>query len=262
VNWDSAILVEKFKFIRFSLFVLVLTILITVTGGSVKNAFGSIEDSVDEIVESAEDRGDQAREEAEGIAEGIAEEAREDSDNEARDRDNEEDEEDEEDDDSDSSDDNNSGDDTSSDLGSEIEDKVREIKDNVIDDENDAIPGLGEGSGMQIFVSPRERVNEILDTFDEDFNNLSPTFGGLAPSPGGNGLQELDPSGIIEGSLNILFPTGGVGASPGVGETPTLERCIEVAATGQISTPTALEFLGICLNFFPELRPSGGTTFP
>ena len=79
---------DKLRVLGLSSSFLVLVILIVTNGGVlIQNAFGSIEDFVDEIVESAEYRDDQAREEAENIAE----EAREYADDQARD--NEEDEE-------------------------------------------------------------------------------------------------------------------------------------------------------------------------
>ena len=133
---------NKFRVLGFGSFGLVLLILITTCGGP--NAFGSIEDSVDEIVESAEDRSDQAREEAEDIAE----EEREETDDEARDRDNEEDEEEEVDEDNTDNGDDGGNDLLSSDLDSvlDIDDEVDEIKEDV--------PRLGL-------------------TFDEDVNNLS-----------------------------------------------------------------------------------------
>jgi hypothetical protein len=172
--------VNKYAFLGFSSSILVLIILLTITGGgSVQNAFGSIEDSVDEIVESAEEE---------------SEEIREDAEDEVRDRDNEEDEEDEEDGDADSSVDNDS-DDTSSDLKSGIEDNANEIKDNIAKDEGDDFPGLGGGFSAAddtnregptdipfltggVGASPGDvPTAPIIMTFDEDFNNLSTGIG-------------------------------------------------------------------------------------
>jgi hypothetical protein len=252
----------KFKFVGFIISFLMAILVITNGNGSLfRNAFGdsdSVSDSVDEIVESAEEESDDVRDEAK--------EFEEDTDDEARDGDSEESEDDE--DNGDESDDRSEDDsnDAFSDLESEIEDKVREVEDNVEEDDIDDIPGLGEGSGMQIFVSPRERVNEILDQHSDNIENAlgdfiddsfpdfddqdhphgfidfphSPTLGeepcpGVEPCPfatirdtrtcecvdpledGGekNGLQSTNPDGIIEGGLNILFPTGRVGAGPG-----------------------------------------------
>ena len=293
----------KFKFLGFIISFLTAILVITNGNGSLfQNAFGdsdSISDSVDEIVESAEEESDDVRDEAEEIAE----EFEEDTDDEARDGDSEESEDNEDNEEESENRGEDDSDDALSDLQSEIEDEVGEIKDNIVKDETNEGSGLGEGSGMQIFVSPRERVNEILDqhldnieeqvsnppptsapggvgspgdipafphldlTFDEDINNLSPgdgnegnhiflspIFGGLATGPGGNdddgnnpppgfnippctgitfcdpdnGLQGTNRGEIIEGGLNILFPTGGVGASPGeIAELPDIAALIQ-----------------------------------
>ena len=300
----------KFKFVGFIISFLTAILVITNGNGSLfQNAFGdshSVEDSVDEIVESAEDEDNQAREEAEDLAE----EVREDSDDEARDRDSGESEDDEYNEDESENRGEDDSDDATTDFESETENIVREIKDNIGNDVSDDTPSLGEGSGMQIFVSPREIIdkldqeilppsetqededttcifgthfnpdtgrcerntestrnaNEFLDQHLDNIENAlgdfiddsfpdfddqdhphgfidfprSPNIGG-EPCPGvepcpfatiidtrtcecvdpledvgeNNGLQGTNPDGIIEGSLNILFPTGGVSASPG-----------------------------------------------
>ena len=183
---------NNFKVIAFTISaILALLVLTNGNGSLLQTAFGdsdSKEDSVDEIIETAEEESNQARDEAEEA----------DTDDEARDRESDEDEDEVDDEDNinngsseDNSDDNVRDefevDDASSNLDSEIEDEVREVKDNVEEDESDDdTPVLGEGSGMQIFVSPREIVNEILDqhldSIEEQLNNPPPTS-----TPGGVG---------------------------------------------------------------------------
>ena len=210
----------KFKFLGF--FISFLTAILVITNGNgslFQNAFGDsdsdlLENSVDEIVESAEDEGDQAREEAEDTAE----EATEDSDDEVRDRDNDEDE--DEDEDEDKEEDTDNGDDSSdetslinkfaSDPGEDGEDG-KAGPTGIGKDESEVPSGLGEGSGMQIFVSPRERVNEILDQHldnIEDQVNIQEDFAfHPAPTPGGVGAS---PDEIAELIAALIQDTGDI----------------------------------------------------
>jgi vacuolar-type H+-ATPase subunit H len=189
---DRVILVNKYRFLGLSSSILVLIILLTITGDSyVQNAFGSIEDSVDEIVDSAEEESEQAREEAEDIAE----EAREDTDDEARDRDNEEDE-----------DDTDDGDDRGNDVLSSDLDSFFDI------DDKDNPPRMDRNDVSSFDLLPGSEVIVIGDPGSMDPDSVFDIDEGDEENDDGNG--------IIESGLNILFPTGGVGASPG--DVPTV----------------------------------------
>ena len=194
----------KFKFVGFIISFLAAILVITNGNGSLlQNAFGdadSIEDSVDEIVESAEEESDDVRDEGEDISEEAREDA--DIDSDVKDRDEDEDEDKEE--DTDNGDD--SSDETSlmkfaSDLGEDGEDG-RAGPTGIGKDESDVPSGLGEGSGMQIFVSPRERINEILDQHLDNIEEQA-------------NIQE-------DIAFHPASTPGGVGASPG--NVPTIPR--------------------------------------
>jgi gas vesicle protein len=177
---DPSMSVNSNKVLGFSSSVLVLIILITTNGnGSIQNAFGSIEDSVDEIVESAEEESDEVRDDAEDLAE----EAREDSDEEARDRGDEEDE--------DESDSDNDGDlsgdpefperglgdnidDERSNLMSEIEDSVREIKEKIREGTN---PSIADFFELQMLMN---HLSQIYDTAARGQNPSNQAIADLA----------------------------------------------------------------------------------
>jgi hypothetical protein len=210
-------------------------LLITVNGNLIQNVIGDSpeEDTFDDIVKSAEDRGDEERKEVGDIGD----EAREDTDKEARDRDGEDENEEEEENNggADDSEDNredeissinkfvsDAGEDSS---GDGIQNKINEASEALrwiaADDAHNRegptdFPNLGacEGCGMQIFVSPREKVNEIVEQqgIEEQFASIKDKLNDLPPKSTSGGTTS--PKGDDDGNSTDCGGSGAGGIAP------------------------------------------------